>query len=540
MAKKKISTPWLERVAVGIAILAALIFIAYGNSLTAGFHFDDYAALTDPYVAGPGFGWEIFRPAQTRPLTYLTFHWNYLAGGTDPAGYHWVNLLLHLANSILMLLIARRHLPPVAALIVAAVFAVHPLQTEAVTYVFARSTLLTTFFALLAALFFFRERFAWSAAAFGLSLLAKEETVALPAFLLLYDWLKRQRPRIGYYGALAALGGLAAARLFYLLSTLPDPGVGFRVKGIPVTAYALTQTRVVWIYLRLFLFPWGLNLDRDVQVSQGLLTPLTTLPSLLLLAAVGGALLWLVWKRNEIAAFWALGFFLLLAPSSSIVAQADVYFEHRTYFPFFCLLIAAALVAAQWKHFPAVACVLILLMTIGTIVRNQAWQTEVSLWTDIMEKSPGKSRAYLGLARAYAETDGARARRLLDQGLKIDPNNVEILINRGVLLLQLGESREALADFERVMSLTRETADHWNNIGAARFRLGEMDAAVTAYSRALQLDKCSYNARRNLMMALVQQGKKGEAYQLGAVPPDCRMLAEQASELAEYREKQKP
>ena len=112
------------------AALALLALAAYWNSLTSSFHFDDFAALNDPYVTGEGFGWEIFRLGQTRPLTYLTFHWNYLAGGADSQGYHWVNLLLHVANAILVLVIAGRHLKPLGAACAAALFAVHPLQTD--------------------------------------------------------------------------------------------------------------------------------------------------------------------------------------------------------------------------------------------------------------------------------------------------------------------------------------------------------------------------------------------------------------------------
>src|SRR5438128_611027 len=170
------SSWWLASIPLRIVALVLVVFVAYWNSLGGGFHFDDMGMLLDSYVMSPGFGWEIFRLMQTRPLTFLSFHWNYLAGFNDPWGFHLANLLVHAANSILVMLIAGRGLRRSSTFLAGALFAVHPLQTQAVNYVFERATLLATFYALLSLLLFLRERFAWSAAAFGLSLLAKEET----------------------------------------------------------------------------------------------------------------------------------------------------------------------------------------------------------------------------------------------------------------------------------------------------------------------------------------------------------------------------
>ena len=100
--------------------------------------------LLDPYVVSPGFGWGILRLMQTRPLTYITFHWNYLASGAMPWGFHLVNLLLHAGNAVLVLLIGRRMLRESLAWLAAALFAIHPLQTQAVNYIFERATLLAT------------------------------------------------------------------------------------------------------------------------------------------------------------------------------------------------------------------------------------------------------------------------------------------------------------------------------------------------------------------------------------------------------------
>src|ERR1700679_1525585 len=116
------------------------------------------------------------------------------------------------------------------------------------------ATLMAASFALLSLLFFLQEKYAWSVAAFGLSLLAKEETIALPAFLLLFYVIPKRRPiRWPFYAAMSGLGALADARLWYVLHSLPGIGLGFGIKGITASSYALTQSRVIWIYFRLFL-----------------------------------------------------------------------------------------------------------------------------------------------------------------------------------------------------------------------------------------------------------------------------------------------
>jgi tetratricopeptide (TPR) repeat protein len=447
-----------------------------------------------------------------------------------------VNLLLHAANCILLLKLARRYLSPLAAGCVAAIFALHPLETEAVTYVFARSTLLSTHFALWTLWFYASGRWVASALMFAVSLLAKEETVALPAFLLLLDLFERRRPRLGYYALLGGFAAAAAGRLFYLIHTAPfDPGVG-RVRGVSAMTYLLTQGRVLWIYLRLLVAPVDLNLDREIAVSTSLLSPRTTLIAWLALAALVAALLWFAWRKQP-AAMWTLGFFVLIAPSSSIVAQADLIFEHRTYLPMICLAMALGFLFDRLPPSWLLAglALLIPLMLAGDISRNADWRDEKAFWNDIVKKSPHKARAYMGLARAYMNDDPAKTRELLRRGLELDPNSAEMHTNYGAVLLGARQPAEALEHFQRAMALTHESADNWNNIGAAYYSLGRFDESMAAYRGALKLDPCNYNAHRNLVMLYANQSQPEAAYQAGNVPASCHLIPDQAAELEKYR-----
>src|SRR5664279_3854977 len=143
-------------------LLLAGALVAFGASLGSGFHFDDYAIFSDPALTALG-GWlDIWSWRQTRPLTYLTFWLNYQVGGGDALVYHLLNLALHLGAAILAWECLRRLLPERAALIAAALFAVHPIQAEAVNYVWGRSIVLATLLTL-ASLFAWTKGRRWVA-----------------------------------------------------------------------------------------------------------------------------------------------------------------------------------------------------------------------------------------------------------------------------------------------------------------------------------------------------------------------------------------
>jgi protein O-mannosyl-transferase len=526
-----------ERLSTQVSILLSLVFVAYWNSLRGGFHFDDQGIFLDPYIVSSGFGFDLFRWMQTRPLTYLTFHWNYLLDGAVPLGYHIVSLLLHGANTVLVLLVARLKLTPHPALLAGALFAIHPLQTQAVNYVFERATLLATFFALLSLLSFLRERLVASVVWFGLSLLAKEETIALPVLLLVYDLARRRRLVWKYYGAMFAVAAAVAFRLGYVLQVTGEKGLGFGTKGISPIAYALTQCRVIWGYLRLFVFPSGLTLEHDVTLSQSLLSPPANFWAVLSLLLFAGALMWLAGRKSE-PALWALGFFVLILPSSSVVPVRDVMFEHRTYFPLVCLALAVACLVARFNpatwRLPAAAVLAALLLT--TIVRNRAWFDESTLWADVIEKSPGVARGYFQLGQTYASKDPVRARQLYERGLEIDPESGPGHTNLGLLLLAQGDLDNAMNQLRQALAVGGDAPLVWNNIGAVYLRRGELEEGIKCFLQALERNPCRFDARVNLARALAASNRKEEAVHATLIPEDCRMLPEQVRRLEQERD----
>ena len=239
------------------ALLLAAVLVAFGASLGTGFHFDDYAIFSDPALRGAG-GWhEVWRLEQTRPLTYLTFWANFHLGRGNPAGYHAVNVLLHMAAVLLLYGCLRRLVAERVALAAAAMFAVHPAVSEAVIYVWARGILLATVFSLLAVRAWQAERRWLAVVCFAGALLSKEEAAALPILLLLAD-RKHWKPA----AAMLALAAAAAARVVYAAAVTPGAPIA-QEAGISPLSYLLAQGGVVLRYLRLALLPWGFTVDPD-------------------------------------------------------------------------------------------------------------------------------------------------------------------------------------------------------------------------------------------------------------------------------------
>ena len=169
-------------------LLLAAALLAFGASLGSGFHFDDYAIFSDPALDSAR-GWiEVWAPLQTRPLTYFTFWVNRQFGAGDPLGYHLFNLLFHLGAVLLAWECLRRLLPERAALIAGVLFALHPIQSEAVNYVWARSIVLASLAALAHSGSGSKGVPGSRSRGSPLALLAKEECAAFPLLLVWLEW----------------------------------------------------------------------------------------------------------------------------------------------------------------------------------------------------------------------------------------------------------------------------------------------------------------------------------------------------------------
>ena len=442
-------------------MLAAAAPIAFGDALRGSFHFDDYAMLANPQ--GPG-SWLL----QTRPLTQLTFWLNYLVGGTNPFGYHLVNLLIHIAVVCLLYQVLCEFVTEEIAFAAAALFAIHPIQSEPVAYIFARSSLLATLFCLLSWKSWIRGQTALAIIYFGAALLSKEECVTFP-FVLMLIGPRRWKPIAAMLG-MAFLAGLHSS---YATKVVAGSGAGFTA-GVSPAQYLAAQGYVISRYFHLLAVPWGFTIDPEIRPGVW--------EEILAWSVVIAALIY--FRKNR----WFIAGMILLIPSSSIFPAADLAADRRMYLPMIALTVAIAPLIWRWRY---VAAPILILLSIG---RMETWRTERTLWQEAVERSPDKPRPRIQLARAVAPQE---ALGILDPA----PSTADVLTERGRIYLDLNRPADALGAFGQALALKPRDAHAVNNRGVALLALGQAKAAQQDFERALTIDPGLEDARRNLARA---------------------------------------
>jgi len=503
------------------AALLCLAALAYHRAVSVPFYLDDVAKIViDPTVHVDAWTVEAFRRilAARRPLATLTFALDYRLHGLDVFGYHAVNVALHAVNGVLVFALARSILeiatgdPPETnrrrAFVTSLVFVAHPVHTQAVTYVVQRMTVLGAGFAFLATLLWLRARtqpsrrvlFGGAAvAAFGAALLAKEAFLLLPAVLLATDGIlfpglgRRLRAHAaGFAAALATFGAVAA---FAALRFAPVIAAEHGRFGLTFAERLLTQARVTLHYASLLALPLPsrLRLDMAFPASTSLLDPLSTLAAVLALgAAIAGAVL--LRRRAPVLSFavvWFLGNLVLEA-----VMPLDPVFEHRLYFPSFGPILAVAhgldRLVERARIAPVVAWApLVLLLAVGTDLRNRMWADPVELLSTGARDGTAHPRALVALANALYERG-----RLTE---------AEPLFRRAIAAGAIQDPRRGF------VVMPRDLANAWNGLGLVRRASRDLAGAEAAFRRALALDAATPSARLNLGSVLFDAERLGEA-----------------------------
>ena len=421
-----------------VLFLVGTVVVFYLNSFRGVFQFDDYNVIVDN---GSVHTWGSFLaglPLGIRPLLKFTYTLNWTSG-LGLSGFHLVNVALHAANAVFLFFLASRVGSPFisrfAALLPALLFAVHPVQTEAVTYVSGRSVSLMAFFYLGSLLAYLRGRergsrlllYLASPFLFLLAVASKEVALTLPFAMILCEAARRERDgwkevlraQAAHWGLLAALAVFLLAHAGYarLIEAC------FDIRG--AADNLLTQIHGIGYLLSRLAIPYALNIDPDLPVfSPGSPIPL---PEVLLLAALLAAGI-VGLKNRSVAGFGVLWFFLHLLPTNSFIPRLDVANDRQLYLASWGLFMAVAAGAdflrgkwGAWRA-TAVAAVLVLALGVLTVSRNMAYRSEVALWEDTVRKSPGKARAWNNLGYAYQQAGrvpDAEAAYL--RALRIDP-----------------------------------------------------------------------------------------------------------------------
>lgn len=445
-----------------ILILIALTVLIYANSLPGAFHYDDFPELIDnPQMTQEDFRYSWFLDHYGgRPLTLWTFHWSFQIFADDPLGYHLSSLLLHLLAVCGVFLVVKEVLPqrlgpsnPQTALPASTpfwaglIFALHPLQTQAVNYIWSRSVLLMAVFAL--ACLLAARRHPWLALVLAqLATWSRTEAVLLFPLLI---WMERRR-----WKAPALLAALNLAAFAFSMIRYAPAEVGWNYSGL-LTFY-LAQPLVLFHYLKLMLWPTGLNIDHPLLMPS----LLQSVAAWALLAASSYAG-WRLRHRFPAALLglaWAVAW---LAPSL-LIANSDWINESRTY-----LAMAGFALTAGWAiaSLPALkppvllqglaAAAILLAMAPLTLDRNRLWRDDVALYQDAAAKSPSKVRVRYNLGSALARAGRvAEAEQEYRQAVRLEPDDDLHHSALGYCAEMQHRPHEARRHYEKALQLNPE------------------------------------------------------------------------------------
>ena len=530
----------LPAVVAGVLLVVA-VAAAYANALGAPFLFDDQPAIVRNATIRTLWPlWGALQPpleaagATGRPLVNLSLAVDYALGGLAPRGYHLTNLLLHAAAVLALwggLRRALRRLTPAdpsggeaVAWGAALLWAVHPLLTESVVCVIQRNEILAGLFLLLAPYAFLRSldagarTWAWQAVAVGAALfgmLSKELAVMGPLLVLLLDrtlgagsfrgaWQERK----WFYAALAAT--------WLPLAWLVQAGhqragiVGLEL-GVTPWEYLLTQCRAIPHYLRLVFWPDPLVADYGMAVVR---SPVEVWAGLLLLLALVVATLWALVSRPA-AGFLGAAFFLILAPSSSVLPlTTQTMAEHRMYLPLatVLVLVVAMLRPIGTRNLAVCAAALALALGLATSRRNQDYRSELELWRLTAAQMPENPRVHASLGTAWVRLgQPAEAVPNYERAVALRPDYADARNDLAAALLQLGRPGEALPHAQAAVRLKPADADIRYNCGNAHAANRQLAEAEEQYRAALRLRPDFTAAHNNLGDVLLRSGRPGEA-----------------------------
>ena len=559
-------------------MLAVAIGVVYGPSLRAPFVFDDVDGIVNndalhslrPLVGPANARGPLNPPANLpssgRPLVSLSLALNYQWGGLDPFGYHAVNLLIHFLAAMLVWAIVRKSLrlpyfdqrfdasAGRLALGVALLWALHPLQTEAVVYVTQRSELmmalcyLATLYCSLrywtylplpvpralgerrgeGALKFVKHesrRTFWLALAV-LACLAgmasKEVMVSAPLMVLLFD-------RTFISGSLVnALRrswplyvGLASTWILLLALNIGAPrgnSAGFGVGPLLVTWW-LTQTQVLLMYMKLVFWPWPLMIHYELPQLESFAQAWMYVAPVTL---VGIGTLTLLWRNHPVGYLLAWPF-VILAPTSVVPIITEMAAERRMYLPLAAivvLVVVGAYVGLQpffgqkaRRSVPiASIAVITLVCALASAARIRAYENPMRLWRDVVEAQPNNALGHGNLGELLAKA--GRLEEAINElriATSLKPDDPTALANLGQALTESGRPAEAIEKLRAAIELAPDDSLALNNLGVALINLGRHAEAIEPLRRAVQVKPSFAMAHNTLGGALAAVGKNAEA-----------------------------
>lgn len=528
-----------------IIVFACLGFIIYSNTFRCSFHLDDENSiitnLSIRRISDPGAVWKFW---PTRFITYLSVGLNYHFHKLDVRGYHLFNLVAHIFCAVLVywFFLLTLRAPAVkggkianhaglAAFFAGLIFLTHPVQTQGVTYIIQRAVSLTTFFYLASLCLYIKAMLLPSennnSAVRGLfyfgsilsaviAMFTKEIAVTLPLMILLYYFYFLKTKKGANYKYVIPFFVLFLIIPLTMILTKSIDFINMRrvvedSVNISPLHYLFTQFAVMVTYIGRLFVPINQNLDYDYPIAKTLLCPPVLAGLFVLIFILFIAVR--IFARHRLISFGICWFFLTLVPESSIIPIKDVIFEHRLYLPMvgYSIFLVSALYYFIGEN-SRIIMRLIILASVSwysflTYERNFIWNDDITLWSDVVNKSPKKARGYENRGFAYQiKGDFDKAAADYNEALKFNPFRAGTYSNLGIIYQIKGDIDSAIGNFNKALLLSPDLAGVYYNRGYAYQLKGYIVQAIADYSKAIEINPSYADAYNNRGNAYLNKG----------------------------------
>lgn len=509
---------------IAMVSLVAVVFLCFANSLENEFVFDDIYLVTVNKTIR-----QLNLPlllSSYRPLRDISYALDFAIWGETPFGFHLTNILIHAANVLLVFTLIRRLTEDFASAILGSlIFAVHPIQTDAVTYISGRRDVIFTLFYLLAFhsyLSYYRSR--WSAKSIAyfisflflwvLSLLSKEMAVSLPILIFVWHFCDAWDDRAGsWWLRVVQTVGKALNREKWLTIVLSLAGIAFTaywvfIKGASrLTRFdkleywggsfylnILTVIRVHAWYLKQLVYPTPIAQYLNAfEPSQSAFDWRLVLS----LALVGAVLCYgfLLLNRDKLMAFAIFSYLVMLLPVSQLIPHHELLADHYLYLPLMSFGLFVSLLVRRIGNSGVISTkavyvgsgAVILIFAVLTIVQNTTWRNERSLWTANYKAVPNSPRAALNLGNTYQYSEPHKAAELFKRALELNPTpTIKNTLHDRLAVILINERKFDEAEFYVAEVLKRSPNDFFGNLWSSQIYMfrKECDRARVALSLA--------------------------------------------------------
>lgn len=509
-------------------VIALLGLIIYSNCYDCSFQLDDKHNIVDnPAIKDLNKITEMWALDPGRFLPFYSFALNFHFGQLQVGGYHLVNVVIHLVNSMIVFWMVtllfstaalKEHIlardSKLIAFAVALMFVSHPLATGAVTYIVQRMASMVAMFYLLTICLYLKGRlseesrlkryyFVGAFLTMIMAMMSKQNSFTLPLMILLVElyflntksrYFEVKTPRFiaSTIGLLIVMGLAIFLLADKVLKPLP-PSI-YNPETITPWNYLLTQFSVIVKYIQLLILPINQNIDYDFPVSNHILEWPTLLSGLFLMGLLITAII--LFKKNRLISFCIIWFFLTLSIESSIIPIADVIFEHRTYIPSIgYFLVVSTLIfyfmrSKEKVYLWSVILVIVGLQSTLAYQRNKVWKDEIALWSDAVVKSPGKARPYINRGYAYGKMQ--RWNQSIQDFQKVNElfpdQHATAFYNLGIAYWALGEKQKSLDNYSKAIQVDPKNFESYYARGVCFHFLNDPDKAISDYSKTIELN----------------------------------------------------